>query len=208
MAQALTLTRRDLLAGAAALAALTLAGPLAAQGVRPVVEMSMGSPDAPVTLVEYASFTCPHCAAFNAEVMPLIKSNYIDTGKVRLIYREVYFDGPSLWASIVARCAGEDRFFGVVDLLFRKQPAWARAQTGEDVVAGLVSIGKEAGLTEGQVMACLNDEAFRKSLVEQFQKNATADDVRATPSFVMNGKKLSNMPWPEFQAEIDAALGS
>lgn len=208
MAQALTLTRRDLLAGAAALAALTLAGPLAAQGVRPVVEMSMGSPDAPVTLVEYASFTCPHCAAFNAEVMPLIKSNYIDTGKVRLIYREVYFDGPSLWASIVARCAGEDRFFGVVDLLFRKQPAWARAQTGEDVVAGLVSIGKEAGLTEGQVMACLNDETFRKSLVEQFQKNATADDVRATPSFVMNGKKLSNMPWPEFQAEIDAALGS
>lgn len=208
MAQALTLTRRDLLAGAAALAALTLAGPLAAQGVRPVVEMSMGSPDAPVTLIEYASFTCPHCAAFNAEVMPLIKSNYIDAGKVRLIYREVYFDGPSLWASIVARCAGEDRFFGVVDLLFRKQPAWAHAQTGEEVVTGLVSIGKEAGLTEGQVMACLNDEAFRKSLVEQFQKNATADDVRATPSFVMNGKKLSNMPWPEFQAEIDAALGS
>ena len=208
MAQALTLTRRDLLAGAAALAALTLAGPLAAQGVRPVVEMSMGSPDAPVTLIEYASFTCPHCAAFNAEVMPLIKSNYIDAGKVRLIYREVYFDGPSLWASIVARCAGEDRFFGVVNLLFQKQPAWAHAQTGEDVVAGLVSIGKEAGLTEGQVMACLDDEAFRKSLVEQFQKNATADDVRATPSFVMNGKKLSNMPWPEFQAEIDAALGS
>lgn len=208
MADAFILTRRDLISGAAAMAALALAGPLAAQGVRPVVEMSMGSPDAPVTLIEYASFTCPHCAAFNREVMPQIKANYIDTGKVRLIYREVYFDGPSLWASAVARCAGEDRFFGVVDVLFEKQTGWAHADSGEQVVAGLVSIGKEAGLTEGQVMSCLNDEAFRKALVEEFQKNAAADDVRATPSFVMNGRKLSNMSWPEFKAEIDKALGS
>lgn len=106
MRNVLTLTRRDLMVGAAALAALSLAGPLAAQGVRPVVEMSLGSPDAPVTLIEYASFTCPHCAAFNKDVMPRIKAEYIDTGKVRLVYREVYFDGPSLWASVVARCAG------------------------------------------------------------------------------------------------------
>jgi protein-disulfide isomerase len=208
MRDVLTLTRRDLIAGAAALAALSLAGPLAAQGVRPVVEMSLGSPDAPVTLIEYASFTCPHCAAFNKEVMPRIKAEYIDTGKVRLVYREVYFDGPSLWASVVARCAGEDRFFGVVDVLFARQAEWAHAQSGQDVVAGLTSIGKTAGLTEGEVMACLNDEAFRKSLVEEFQKNAAADDVRATPSFVLNGRKVANMPWPEFKAEIDAALGS
>ena len=208
MRDVLTLTRRDLIVGAAAMAALSLAGPLAAQGVRPVVEMSLGAPDAPVTLIEYASFTCPHCAAFNKEVMPRIKAAYIDTGKVRLIYREVYFDGPSLWASVVARCAGEDRFFGVVDLLFAKQAEWSQAQSGPEVVAGLTSIGKEAGLTEGEVMACLNDEGFRKSLVERFQKNAAADDVRATPFFVLNGRKLANMPWPEFKAEIEAALGS
>ena len=89
-----------------------------AQATPAVAEMSIGDPNAPVTLVEYAMFTCPHCAAFSQEVLPKIKANYIDTGKVRLVFREVYFNKPSLWAAMIARCAPADRYFGIVDVLF------------------------------------------------------------------------------------------
>ena len=126
-----------------------MAGPLVAQeATREVVEMSLGAVDAPVTLVEYASLTCPHCANFSNDVLPQLKANYIDTGKVRLIYREVYFDRPGLWAAMVARCAGEDRYFGVLDLFFRDQAAWSQAPDAAGVVDGLKAIGRQAGMTD------------------------------------------------------------
>ena len=119
-----TLTRRQTLVAALAAAALpTLAR---AQASAPVAEMTMGEPDAPVTLVEYAMFTCPHCAAFNQDVFPRLKEEYIDTGKVRLVFREVYFNKPSLWAAMIARCAPADRYFGIADVLFETQATWAR----------------------------------------------------------------------------------
>jgi protein-disulfide isomerase len=201
-------TRRRLIAAGAAAAALLAAGTLRAQGVREVVEMSLGDPDAPVTLIEYASFTCPHCANFHATVMPQLKSTYIDPGQVRLIYREVYFDRPSLWAAMIARCAGADRYFGVVELLFRDQARWSGAADAQGVVEGLYAIGRQAGLTDAAMEACLGDGAFAQALVTEFQANATEHEIDATPSFVLNGEKLANMPWPEMQARIEEQLGS
>ena len=139
------LSRRTALALSLAALALPRAGWAQA---REIVEMTMGSPDAPVTLVEYAMFTCPHCKAFQEEVFPQIKANFIDTGKVRLIYREVYFNRPSLWAAMIARCAPADRYFGIVDLLFERQAEWSGAFDSEPMMKELYSIGRHAWLTD------------------------------------------------------------
>lgn len=203
------LTRRLLLAaGLAAAVTAPLAAPLAAQETRQVLEMSMGAADAPVTLIEYASLTCPHCAAFANDVLPLLKTNYIDTGKVRLVYREVYFDRPGLWAAMVARCAGQDRYFGVLEVFYKDQAAWSRASDAAGVVEGLKAVGRQAGMTDEAVDACLADSTFAEALVADFQKNVAADGIEATPTFIIDGEKISNMPWPELEAKIEEKLAS
>lgn len=173
-----------------------------------VVEMAIGAEDAPVTLIEYASFTCPHCASFHAGAFKQIKENYIDTGKVRLIFREVYFDRFGLWASMIARCGGEKKFFGITDLMMKGQSTWARAGGVPEIVGELRKIGRLAGLEEDTIEACLQDSEKAQALVAWFQQNSEADDVTATPSFVLNGRKLSNMPYADFARELDAELGS
>ena len=173
-----------------------------------VIEMTMGAEDAPVTLIEYASFTCPHCANFHTGPLKEIKKNYIDTGKVRLIYREVYFDRFGLWASMIARCGGEEKFFGITDLMYKGQSTWSRAGGVPEIVGELRKIGRLAGLEEDALEACLQDAEKAQTLVAWYQKNAEADGVESTPSFVMNGRKLSNMPYADFAREIDAELGN
>jgi len=202
-----TLTRRHALKGALATAALAAALPATAQG-REIVEMSIGAADAPVTLVEYASLTCPHCAAFHTGVLPQIKAEFIDTGKVRLVYRDVYFDRPGLWGAMIARCAGPDRFFGVLDLLYREQATWSRAADVQGVTAGLFAIGRQAGMTDAEMQECLQDSAFAEALVAEYQKNATADAIDSTPSFLINGRKTGNMSYADFEAALNEALGS
>jgi protein-disulfide isomerase len=199
-------TRRQTLAGALALAALPGIG--LAQAAPEIVEMTMGEADAPVTLVEYAMFNCPHCAAFNRDVFPQIKANYIDTGKVRLVYREVYFNKPSLWAGMVARCAPQERYFGIVDLLYERQNDWATETDANAMLGKLFSIGRQAGMTDDQMNACLQDRAFAEGLVAEYQRNAEADGIDATPTFFINGQKEENMTYDEFAAKLDAALGS
>jgi protein-disulfide isomerase len=205
-AEPMDLTRRQTLAAALVLAALP--GLARAQSTPEVVEMTMGSPDAPVTLVEYAMFTCPHCAAFHRDVFPRIKATYIDTGKVRLVYREVYFNKPSLWAAMIARCAPQDRYFGIVDLLFDRQADWAGETDGQAMVDKLKGIGRQAGLSDEQMNACLQDRATAEALVGAYQKHAEEDGIEATPTFFINGTKVDNVPYEEFQAKLDAALGA
>jgi protein-disulfide isomerase len=203
------LTRRQTLAsGLAAVAVAALPGWAVAQSTPAVKEMAMGDPAAPVTLIEYAMFTCPHCAAFNAEVFPQIKENYIDTGKVRLVFREVYFNKPSLWAAMIARCAPEDRYFGIVDVLFSTQKTWASETDPQEMLGKLYSIGRQAGMTDAQMNECMQDRAMAEALVAEYQKHAEADGIDATPTFLINGEKVSNMPYPEFQQKLDAALGA
>ena len=203
---ALTLTRRQTLA--AALAAAALPRIALAQQTRAIAEMTMGDPKAPVTLVEYAMFTCPHCAAFNKDVFPKIKADYIDTGKVKLVFREVYFNKPSLWAAMIARCAPADRYFGIADVLFSTQASWLGKGDEEPMLQALYGIGRQAGMTDAQMDACMRDESLAEGLVAEYQKNAKADGIDATPTFLINGQKVDNMPWDEFKTKLDAALGA
>lgn len=172
-----------------------------------IVEMVQGEADAPVTVIEYASYTCPHCATFHNGPYKNLKSDYIDTGKVRFIYREVYFDRYGLWASMIARCGGQERFFGITDLIFKGQSDWVRAGEPSAIVEELRKIGRLAGLDNDQLEACLQDGDKAQTLVAWFQQNADADEVRSTPSFIIDGDKYSNMSWDEMKAIIDGKLG-
>ncbi|MEO0357103.1 MAG: DsbA family protein [Pseudomonadota bacterium] len=166
-----------------------------------IVDMALGAEDAPVTVIEYASFTCPHCRRFHEGPFKDIKSNYIDTGKVRFVYREVYFDRFGLWGSIIARCGGEDRFFGITDMLYAQQQTWSRGAPA-DIAGNLRRIGLSAGLTSDQVEACFTDAEMAQTLVAWYEENAQADDVRSTPTFLINGTKYSNMSYEDFENVI------
>lgn len=170
-------------------------------------EMVLGSVDAPVEVIEYASFTCPHCATFHSGVFKDLKSNYIDTGKVKFTYREVYFDRYGLWGSMIARCGGEDRFFGIIDLLYDQQKNWTGAGSEAAIADELRKIGRIAGLENDQLEACLSDGDKARSLVEWYQANAEEHGISSTPSFVIDGQTYSNMSYSEFQGVLDDRLG-
>lgn len=171
-----------------------------------VADLVIGNPDAKVTVVEYASYTCPHCATFHARVFKELKANYIDTGKVRFIYREVYFDRYGLWAAMVARCGGEMRYFGIQDMLYAEQADWSGAGGAVDVVAALRKIGLKAGLTNEALDACMQDGAMAEAMVAKFQKDSAADGIDSTPSFVINGKKHGNMTYADLSKLLDGLL--
>lgn len=169
-------------------------------------DMVVGSPDATVEIIEYASFTCPHCATFHNDVYPLLKADYIDTGKVRFVYREVYFDRPGLWASMIARCAGEMRFFGLTSMIYDKQRDWTASGDPATIVDALRRLAKTAGMTDDTLDACLNDADKAQDLVGWYRANAERDDVRSTPTFLINGEKYSNMSYAEFQTVLDEKI--
>lgn len=178
----------------------------AAQDPAAIQEMAQGVEDAPVTIIEYGSFTCPHCAAWHEESYPQLKADYIDTGKVRYVFREVYFDRPGLWASMIARCGGEMRFFGIHDLIYAQQSEWIGDGQPASIAENLRTLGRTAGLDDASLEACLTDEVKAEALVAWFQANAEADGIDSTPTFIVNGEKHSNMAWDEMQAIIDAEV--
>ncbi len=180
--------------------------PAFAQDKPEVKEMALGAADAPVTMIEYASFTCPHCANFHKNVFGRLKEDYIDTGKVRLVYREVYFDRPGLWAGMVARCAGEERYFGVVSLLYEKQRDWIGDGTPAKIAQNLRQIGKTAGLSDEELDACLSDADKARAMLDVYEANMKEYDVQGTPSFVINGELHSNMAYEEMKTLIEAEL--
>ncbi|WP_120634064.1 DsbA family protein [Ruegeria sp. EL01] len=173
-----------------------------------VVEMVQGDKDAPVEIIEYASYTCPHCANFHKGTYKQLKKDFIDTGKVKFIYREVYFDRYGLWASMVARCAGPEKFFGITDLIYDGQSEWTRAGGPTEIVDELRKIGRLAGIDNDQLDACLQDGTRAQTLVAWYQENAERDGIEATPSFIVNGKSVSNQSYDEFKALIEDELGS
>ncbi len=171
-----------------------------------VPELVLGNPDAKVTIKEYASYTCPHCATFHADVFKQLKADYIDTGKVKFVFREVYFDRYGLWASVIARCGGEMRYFGINSILFDKQREWAASEDPAVVVENLKTIGRSAGLSNEALDACLKDEKFVEAMVAKFQANMAEDGVEATPTLFLNGTRHSNMTYADLKALIDAEL--
>lgn len=204
------LNRRAMIAfAAAATAAMTpaLAQEATTEAAAPAVrDYSLGSPDAKVKIVEYASFTCPYCADFHDKVFTQLKKDYIDTGKVHFTLREVYFDRYGLWAALIARCGGEMRYFGIQDMLFSKQKEWAAGENPQQVVENLKTIGRAAGLEDAAMDACLNDAPHAEALIKHFQTNFEADGVQGTPTLFINGTKHSNMSYADLKAILDAEL--
>ena len=237
------MNRTYLLAGAVALAALggvwamnrtapdaaaVLAGPATAQETTGsseaarVPDMVLGQADAPVTVIEYASFTCPHCANFHESVFDKLKANYIDTGKVRFIYREVYFDRYGLLAARVAREGGAERYFAISDILYETQADWLAPGEDKGIVENLRKIGLKAGLDQARVDgamtefetctadldACMATDNLVGAMVATYQSNAQKDGVDSTPTFLINGEKHSGgMSYEAFAKLIDAELG-
>ncbi len=187
------ITRRSAALAAAALGALVLAGcgDKAGGGVG-ADEMTLGSADAKVTVIEYASVTCSHCARFNEEVFPEFKKKYIDTGKVRYVFREMLTPPADVAAAgfLLARCAGKDKYFQVVDAIMRSQEEMF---TSPDPAAArniLLRTAQSAGMTEDQFRACVSDEEAVKALNERVEKQAAEYEISATPTFIIDGKKV------------------
>ena len=194
----------------ALLGASAVATPLFAEEVvkEPIFvpDMIIGAEDAPVTLYEYASFTCPHCATFHKNVYPSLRKNYIDTDKVKFVYREIFFDGPGLWAAMIARCGGEMRYFGIANMLYERQREWTQGAGGTEIAQNLYKLGRIAGLEDATMEACLNDKEMATAMVAKFQADSAADGVNSTPSLVLNGKNMGNMSYSDVATKLDEAL--
>jgi protein-disulfide isomerase len=199
------LSRRLLMVAAAAGAALALASCNKAGGgaAASTDAMSMGKADAPVVLEEYASTTCSHCGRFATEVFPAFKAKYIDTGKVKYTFHEFLTPPEAVAAAgvLVARCAGKDKYFNVIDALFHSQEEMYR--TG-DARGTLLKVAQSAGMTEAQFNACVQDEAAAKALNARVEKAQKERNISSTPTFFLNGKKLKEGEMT--LQELDAAV--
>ena len=170
---------------------------LMAEGALP--DMWQGSKDAPVTIIEYASMTCSHCAHFHETTYPTLKSKYIDTGKVRFTLREFPFDPVAVAGFMVARCAGDKRE-AMIGLLFSQQKNWAFS---DKPLQGLTALVKQTGMSQEKFDACLQDKALYANVNQVFEKASKQFKVDSTPTFFINGKKVSGALSPE---EMDKQL--
>ena len=173
------------------------------------IEMYKGNDNAPVVFVEYASLTCPACAAFHTNVYPKLKKEYIETGKIKFIHREIYFDKAGLWAALTARCSNEvTRYFGMIDLLYSEQPTWSRLESSDKIVDALLKISAISGIERGKAISCLEDEEKALGLVNQYQIHLNKDAIESTPTFIINGKKYTNRSYDEIKEIIEKELKS
>ncbi len=171
-------------------------------------EMVLGSEDTEIEVIEYASFTCSHCASFHKNAFEALKENYIDTGKISFEMREVYFDRVGLWAGITARCGGRSKYFAIVDILFDKQSEWANGLDAQAIATRLKAIGLAVGLKPETIDACFRDGPKAEMLVNTSKGFMDADGIKSTPSFVINGKKYSNMSYEKFSEILDEELSN
>ena len=189
------ITRREFVVSTAAMlaAGALLGAPLAfAQGpsneelMRPgaLPDLVLGKADAPVTIIEYASMTCPHCANFHKTTYPALKSKYIDTGKVRFIFREFPLDDLAVAASMLARCAGAEKSMAMIDVLFASQDKWAT----RDPIPALLQIAKQAGFTQASFDTCLKDQKLYNDILAVRERGSKEFKVESTPTLFVNGK--------------------
>ena len=208
---ALSLTGLSLLAGLSPLRLIADAMAQSASDVaKPVSlpDMALGPANASVTITEYASMTCPHCAAFNETVFPKIKSEYIDSGKVRYVFREFPLDIKAAAGSMLGRCIAKDdagKYFAVIDMLFKQQNDWVAKNTTET----LTRIGKQAGLSQQAVETCLKDQALLDKIAADQKYASDVLKVDSTPTFFINGEKIKGeTSFAEFDKKIKSLLKS
>ena len=165
------------------------AGPVGAgEPAFAVGDMELGAKDAPVTIIEYASMTCSHCANFHMGPFKELKAKYIDTGKVRIIFREFPFDPVALQASMLARCVGGKRYFGMLNVLFKSQAKWANSSEPQQALAKIARLG---GFTEARFKACMTNQDLADMILKSRLNGSKKFSVDSTPSFIVNGVKTS-----------------
>jgi protein-disulfide isomerase len=195
------------LAGVIALSFAVTTAP-AQQAINPAAalqERSIGSPDAPVTVIEYFSLTCPACASFHNDVYGDLKAKYVDTGKLRFVYREFPRDGVDLRAGMMARCADPRRYAGLVQVLYKNQPKWTRSN---DPVGELAKIGRLAGIDDATFQSCIANEELANSLLAKRQ-TASSLGVQSTPTFEIDGQLYpGSRSIEEFSEIIDPLLAN
>ena len=175
-----------------------------------------GSPDAPITVVEYASMTCPHCAAFHKEVVPQLTKDYIDTGKVKMVFREFPLDGGATMAAALARCMKGDNYFAFIDLLFRSQEKWwlslfqgggQQQITREKVENNLVEIARVAGMSRDKAVTCMSDKANLDLVQANWQEGQTRYQVNSTPTIIVDGETYrGDMTYAAVKKIVDERL--
>ena len=209
----MTPSRRRFLESSAALVAfgsVALAtGPAAAQGAYdmaemmkpgPLPDMMLGSPDAPVTVVEYSSMTCGHCANFHKNVFHYLKEKYIDAGKVRFVHREFPLDPLAAAASMLVRCSPKEKYFDMLGLFYEQQAVWVRT---DDPVTALRNITRQVGFTDESFKACLTDQKLLDDLTEIRRRGSEVFKIDGTPTFFVNGRASKGISTKE---ELDKAL--
>lgn len=154
----------------------------------PLEDMVLGDTSAPVTVVEYMSLTCPHCATFHEQTFPALKEKYIDTGKVKFVLREYPLDQIAWAAAMVARCADESKFFPLIAVLLDKQETWARSQDPE---TELFNIVKQTGVTKEQFDACLKNQELAQNVMAVKERAATEFNVQSTPTLFVDGQMVT-----------------
>ncbi len=203
------ITRRFLIAGMTGFAGSMAASPLlqlasfpaAASGWEKAGDMAIGAPEAPVSVIEYFSLTCPHCRDFHTGTFPRVRTEYIDTGKVRFIARDFPLNRPALDAAILAHCAGPERYFAFIETLFNTFDNWTRAA---DYLNALGQIGQLGGISEGQFKDCLSDQALETKIFSSILEAQENYDIKSTPSFIINGKKYEgSMRFEKFAKTLD-----
>ena len=166
-------------------------------------ELTLGDPNAPITIIEYASMTCSHCADFHNMTYPDLKQNHIDTGEVRFIFREFPLDKLAMATSMLARCVDNEISMAFIEILFKNRDRWM----SENALVELKNFSKQAGLDSNEFDACLNDQKLLDDLIAGKEKAIEDYKINSTPSFIINGKVISgNKPYSFFKSEIEKIL--
>lgn len=208
------MTRRQILVASVATLAVAASAPwgaalapaLAENGEVFADDRILGNPDAPVTIIEYASLTCPHCAHFHSETLPDLKKNWIETGKARLVYRDFPLDGLALRAATLATCMEGDRYFNFLDALYKSQSQWARSS---DPVAALGQMARLAGMDDATFQKCSSDKDSMNKILTRQQNAQEVYQINSTPSFVVNGQKITgSLGLEQFEEILNQAADS
>ena len=179
-----------------------------AQNIPPQAELeaerSIGAKTAPVTMIEFASLTCPHCANFHNLVLPTLKKEYIETGKVRMVYKDFPLDQLATVAAMMARCAKPNQYFGVINILFKSQQKWARSS---DPATALAQIGRLAGISRATFDACIKSQQVFDGVMKSRNEGNEKYKVQSTPTFIVNGRKIDGgLPIEDFRKVLNKAI--
>lgn len=170
-------------------------------------ERSIGSKDAPVTILAFESLSCPHCAAFHSGAYPQLKKEYIDTGKVRIVFKDFPLNAPAFWATVMIRCMKPEQYVGMTEVLFEKQRVWLSAKTEAEFYDGLAQMGKLGGLTREEFDKCRNNKPFVEGVLALRNAASKEYKIESTPTFIIGDKRIEGaQPFATFKAVIDPML--